>query len=367
LNKTLSFHYFLNDLQSSTTFSVKVVNDRIAALTSSLNPTQCLIYLRRDIEPSQQSIPYPDQVQAIDQPDIYLSEIIAIESYYHFTIPDYARYIRVLILELHRLQSHFAFFSSLGLNLNFNSFRRQARQDENRIQYLLKLIEVSSSLNTFLRIGGISHDLPIGFIEKLEHTLKIVEKGLPYYKNQLQKNYILIDLLKSSGTISAELAEKYNLSGPNLRAAGLSRDGRFKELSSYYAGIDFQPATLEGINSEPGDAWCRCWIRYLEIIESIRIIYQVIDLLIKTEPQFFNNYSITKRDFSCDYSIEGVEGTIISHVLKRGHENCFLSKHLPPIWEIFKILPVITNGVHLSSLGVLLTSINLNSGKYFQS
>jgi len=367
LNKTLSFHYFLNDLQAYLTFKVTVVNDRVTAFASDLNPVQCLIYLRWDIEPSQQSIPYPDQVQAIDQPDIYLSEIIAIESYYHFTIPDYARYIRILILELHRLQSHFAFFSSLGLNLNFNSFRRRAWQDQNHIQDLLKLIEVSSSLNTYLRIGGIAHDLPIGFIEKLEHTLKIIEKGLPDYQNQLQKNYILIDLLKNAGTISAELAEQYNLSGPNLRASGLSRDGRFKELSSYYAGIYFQPATLEGINSEPGDAWCRCWIRYREISESIRIIYQIIDLLIKTEPQFFYNYPIAKRDFSCDYSIEGVEGTITSHVLKRGHENCFLSKHLLPIWEIFKILPAITNGVHLSSLGVLLTSLNLNSCKYFQS
>jgi len=367
LNKTLSFNYFLNDLQASTTFSVKVVNDRIAALASSLSPTRCLISLSRDIEPSLQSIPYPNQVQAIDQPDIYLSEIIAVESYYHLAIPDYARYIRVLIIELQRLQNHFACFSALGLNLNFNNFRRRAWQDENRIQNLLKLIEASSSLNTYLRIGGITQDLPIGFIEKLEHTLKTVEKGLPYYQNQLQKNYILIDQLTNVGTISAELAEKYNLSGPNLRAAGLSRDGRFKELSAYYSGIDFQPATLKGINSEPGDARCRCWIRYREIIESIRIIYQVIDLLIKTEPQFFNHYPLAKRDFVCDYSIEGVEGTITSHVLKRGQENCFLSKHLLPIWEILKILPVITNGVHLSSLSALLTSLNLNSGKYFQS
>lgn len=367
MDKTLSFHYFLNELQSSIAFRVTAVNDWIEAFTSDLHPNQCLIYLRRDVEPSQQYIPYPIQVQAIDQPDVYLSEIMAIESYYHYPIPDYARYVRILILELYRLQSHFGFCNSLGLNLNFPGFVRRAQQDQNRIQYLLKQIETSSSLNTYLRIGGISHDLPTGFIEKLENSLKIIEKGLPYYQNQLQKNYILIDLLKNIGTISAELAEKYNLSGPNLRASGLSRDGRLQELSFYYNGIHFQPATLKGIAAEPGDAWCRCWIRYLEIIESVRIIYKIIDLLVKTEPQFFYHYPIAKRDFSCDHSIEGVEGTITSHVLKRGHENCFFSKHLLPVWSIIKILPLITNKLHISSLGALLTSLNLNSCKYVLS
>jgi NADH-quinone oxidoreductase subunit D len=367
LDKTLSFRYFLNDLQSSITFSATLENDRITAFTSDLNPTQCMIYLRRDIEPSQQSIPYPDQVQAIDQPDVYLAEIIAVEFFNHLSIPDYARYARILILELSRLHNHFAFFSSLGLNLNFDILNRRARRDQNRIGHLLKLIEASSSLNTFLRIGGISRDLPTGFIEKLESLLKLIEKGLPFYQNQLQKNYILINQLMNIGPISAELAEQYNLSGPNLRAAGLSRDGRLQELSSYYNRIQFQPANLAGINTESGDAWCRCWIRYLEIIESIQIICQVINLLINTEPHFFYNYPITKKDFNCDYSIEGVEGTITSHVLKRGHENCFLSKHLLPVNGILQILPVIATGLRISSLGTLLSSLNLNSCQYFQS
>ncbi|HCL00166.1 MAG TPA: hypothetical protein DHW42_08715 [Candidatus Marinimicrobia bacterium] len=359
--KSQTYQLFPADCKSSLPIKITWNENQILKTEIDIgHPKQYYIHLTTNCDPTQQLVLYPSRFKAIDLIDLYIIQSLAIEFYYQINVPDYARYIRILLFELHRIRNHINFLSALGFNLNFQRLTNRAIKDSRNIQALLETIESVTSVNTFSGVGGISHDLPPGFIENVNRTLHEIERSLIFYERQFQKNRLLIDLLAEVGVISASQAKKCRLSGPNLRAVGIDRDDRNSTLKSYYQDLQFQTHLGNGTKGKTGDAWDRCWIRILEIGESIKIIRQIVDLLVMAEVNLSISPALPQKEMSWDIQIEGAEGYIQTRLVKNSSDICFTSRHKLSFTNVIKYLPSITQNCRFSDICAILVSLNFN-------
>jgi NADH-quinone oxidoreductase subunit D len=124
---------------------------------------------------------------------------------------------------------------------------------------------------TYVRIGGVRHDLPHDFSENVLRTLATVRRLLNDCDRLLSRNRIFIDRMSNIGVISKEMALSYSLTGPILRASGVSYDVRKAFPYLVYDQLDF--AVPLGTR---GDNYDRFVVRTQEIDQSMRMIEQAL-------------------------------------------------------------------------------------------
>jgi NADH-quinone oxidoreductase subunit D len=127
-------------------------------------------------------------------------------------------------------------------------------------------------MTTYIRIGGLSHDLPPDFEKLARAATKQIGERLQDYEDLLTNNQIFINRTKGVAVISAEDAINYSLTGPMLRGSGVKYDLRKSNPYSGYENFDFEMAVMQN-----GDAYDRYLLRLKEIRESIKIINQALD------------------------------------------------------------------------------------------
>ena len=119
--------------------------------------------------------------------------------------------------------------------------------------------------------GGVRADLPEGWTDRLEATLEKIEKLLDEVELVMMHNAILKGRLKGLGVIDPSMVDHYGITGPNARAAGLTRDIRKDQPYLGYDKLDFQVVTRD-----EGDAYARLGVRIDEMRQSIDLIRQVV-------------------------------------------------------------------------------------------
>jgi NADH-quinone oxidoreductase subunit D len=127
-------------------------------------------------------------------------------------------------------------------------------------------------MTTYIRIGGLSHELPPDFEKLARAAVKQIGERLHDYEDLLTNNQIFINRTKGVAVISAEDALNYSLTGPMLRGSGVKLDLRKTNPYSGYENFDFEIAVTQN-----GDAYDRYLLRLKEIRESIKIVNQALD------------------------------------------------------------------------------------------
>ncbi|MBU0506704.1 NADH-quinone oxidoreductase subunit D, partial [bacterium] len=126
----------------------------------------------------------------------------------------------------------------------------------------------------YVRIGGVSHDLPQGFIEKAIRFLNGFEPFIDELNRLLTDNKIFRERLGGVAVISKEEAINYGLVGPNLRGSGMRFDVRKDIPYSIYSELDFSVPIGRGEAGKIGDCFDRYWVRIEEMRESLHILRQ---------------------------------------------------------------------------------------------
>ncbi len=365
LSTNINFH--LSDLKTILPLQIEVSNNRIRKIQLHQIDISQNIQVTTDCDPKQATIPYPDKFQTPDILDVHLTQIIAIENHYKCSIPDFARFIRVLFLELSRLLNHYNFFVALGRNIQFPKLQHHALKDRQKILELFDFISHKQAITRFFNIGGITRDLPVGFIENLDFTLLDLEKRIHFYEKKLTATNLFTDLLTNIGIVPQESAIRYQFSGPNLRASLEDSSYDHYQENELYKDVESQPLLSNFKKGTAGDSWQRCWIRFLEIEASIHMIRQVVKLLIATEVKLQNIPAIPRRDNAFSYQFEGLEGMISCTIIKSAQDYCLTGKHQPAIRNLIPYLDEIVKNQRISSLPALLSSFNLNTMKFLMS
>lgn len=237
-------------------------------------------YLHRGVEKLceyktyHQCIPLTDRLDYLAPMSNNLGYVLAVEKLLGIEVPKRCQYIRVILTELTRISSHLLWLATHALDIGAMTVYFYAFRERETIYNLFEMVAGARMNISYVRIGGLAHDLPGGFGEKVYEFINEFPRYLDDYEALLTKNRIWINRTMGVGVVSAEDAISLGLSGPSIRGSGVNWDVRKSEPYSSYDKFDFIVPT--GTN---GDVYDRYLVRMEEMRQSNRIIRQALDNL----------------------------------------------------------------------------------------
>jgi len=249
-------------------------------------------------------------------------------------IPERARIIRVLMLELNRITSHLGGIAPMGLELGATTIYTQGARLRERGLDLLELITGLRMNHAFIRPGGVAQDLPLGGLEALRAFLDTTPKLVHDLRTLIDANPVFIG--RNSGIAYLDLPScmALGVTGPMLRATGLPWDLRKSQPYCGYETYDFDVPVAHTC-----DAYGRYLVRMGEVDQSLRIIRQCVDRLASRGPAD----SVMIRDAKIGWPAQlslgpdglGPSSEHIAHIMGQSMEA--LIHHFKLITEGFRV------------------------------
>jgi len=234
-------------------------------------------YLHTGFEKSFESKTYSQGITLTDRMD-YLAPLsnnlgfcLAIEKLLGLEIPPRAQWIRVLLTELTRIQSHLVWLGTHAIDLGAMSVFLYCFREREEILHIFEAVSGQRMMTSYFRVGGLALEPPLGWLKGVEKFAKSFPARIDEYEALLTRNPIWLRRTQGVGYISAEDAIAYGLSGPSLRGSGVDWDIRKKQPYSSYEKFDFKSVT----RSE-GDVYGRYLARVAEMRESLGIVNQAM-------------------------------------------------------------------------------------------
>ncbi len=235
-------------------------------------------YLHTGFEKSFEKLTYHQDITLTDRMD-YLAPLsnnlgfcLAVEKLIGLEIPPRAQWIRVLLTELTRIQSHLVWLGSHAIDLGAMSVFLYCFREREEILHIFEMVSGQRMMTSFFRVGGLALEPPPGWLKRVERVVQQLPARIEEYEKLLTKNPIWLRRTVGIGKISAEDAIALSLSGPSLRACGVKWDIRKSEPYSSYEKFDFEIPT----RSE-GDVYARYLVRVEEMRQSLRIVRQAME------------------------------------------------------------------------------------------
>ncbi len=250
-------------------------------------------------------------------------------------VPERARTIRVLMLELNRISSHLVCIATGGMELGALTVMTCGFRDRELILDLFEAISGLRMNHAYLRPGGVAQDLPDGVVEQLRDTVALLRKRLPEYAALCNANPIFKGRLKGVGHLELDGCLALGLTGPVLRATGYDWDLRRAQPYWGYDTYDFDVVTWD----EP-DAYGRFRVRLEEMWQSLRIVEQAIDRLEDTAgaPVMVDDPKIAwPARLSVGSDGQGNSAEHIRHIMGESMEA--LIHHFKLVTEGFRVPP----------------------------
>jgi NADH-quinone oxidoreductase subunit D len=252
-------------------------------------------YLHRGIEKLAEErtwtgvIPLTDRLDYISSMSNNLAYCLAVEKLAGIEIPERAEYLRIIMAELQRVCNHLvavgSFFNDIGTY--YTPFLQMYRERE-KIVDLFDMVCGQRLTYNYMRIGGVSQDVPPEFLPAINKLLEQLPEAIDLFDTFLMDNEILLARSKGVGILPPETAINYGVTGPVLRSCGVAWDLRKEDPYSIYDRFEFDIPTCD-----IGDTYDRYRIRMKEIRQSIRILEQAVRQLpngpVKADvPHFFH-------------------------------------------------------------------------------
>jgi len=236
-------------------------------------------YLHRGIEKLAEErtytgiIPLTDRLDYIASMSNNLAYVLAVEKLAGIQVPERAEYLRVIMAELQRIA---AYLIAIGAFLNecgafFTPFLYMFRERE-KIVDLFEMVSGQRLLYNYMRIGGVSQDIPDEFLPALRKFVQQMPGFIDEYDRLIKENEILLARAKGVGILTKETAINCSVSGPVLRASGVEWDIRKVDPYSVYDRFEFEIPT-----GEVGDCYDRYRVRIEEMRQSLCIIQQAME------------------------------------------------------------------------------------------
>lgn len=219
----------------------------------------------------QQVVPLTDRIDYLCPMTNNLAYCLAVEKLLGLEIPPRAQWIRVMLNELTRINSHLVWLGTHALDIGAMTVFLYCFREREDVLRLFEMVSGQRMMTSYFRVGGLALDLPIGFLDRLKKFADRFPGNVDEYENLLTSNPIWMDRTKGVALITADDAIALGTTGPTLRASGVDTDLRRDEPYSGYENFRFKvPVRTEG------DVYARYLCRVQELRESIGIVQQAI-------------------------------------------------------------------------------------------
>jgi NADH-quinone oxidoreductase subunit D len=187
-------------------------------------------------------------------------------------VPKRAQYLRVIHLELNRIMSHMVWLGTSALDLGAISMFWYCFRDREQILDLFEYSTGQRMHTRYFQVGGVIEDIPAGWAEKVHQFCDVMPERVDQFAALLNKNEIVLQRLRDTGTLGIDELHALGVTGPLLRAAGDPWDLRKAMPYCSYEDFDFKIPV-----GTVGDNYDRYVTRLAEVKQSVAIIRQALD------------------------------------------------------------------------------------------
>ncbi len=220
----------------------------------------------------QQVVPMTDRIDYLCPMTNNLAYCLAVEKLLQIEIPDRAQWIRVLLNELTRLNSHLVWLGTHAMDIGALTVFLYTFREREAILNIFEAVSGQRMMTSYFRVGGLALEPPLDLFDRIQKLIKALPEKIDEYQNLLTGNPIWMGRLKGVGHLSAEDAIALGVTGPPLRASGVDWDLRRDMPYSSYEKFQFKVPI-----SNDCDVWARYIIRIEEMRESVKICQQALD------------------------------------------------------------------------------------------
>ena len=242
----------------------------------SITPT--VGYLHTGIEKTAEQKKWQQVVTLVERMD-YLSShsntlgyVLSVEKLLALEVPDRVKWIRVLLVELQRINSHLVWLGTHAMELGAVTVMLYTFNERERILNVNELIAGFRMFPSYIRIGGLREDLSDGFHEAVREILDRLPGRIDVFEDLLTRNEIFLRRTRGVGAISRDDAIAWGLAGPIARASGSTYDVRKAFPYCGYDTFDFDVPV-----GARGDVFDRYLVRMDEMRQSVRICRQALE------------------------------------------------------------------------------------------
>ncbi len=222
----------------------------------------------------QQGIPLTDRMDYLAPLSNNLAHVLAIEKALGIEVPERAQIIRVLMTELTRIKSHLVWLGTHALDIGAMSVFLYCFREREQILDLYEAVSGQRLMSSYFRVGGLLADLPPGFEARVQAFLTDFPARLADYEALLTRNPLWRQRTVGIGSLRTTDAISLGVSGPSLRACGVSYDVRRAAPYSGYESYEFEIPL-----GKVGDVYDRYMVRVGELRQSHRLASQALQRL----------------------------------------------------------------------------------------
>jgi NADH-quinone oxidoreductase subunit D len=219
----------------------------------------------------QQVVPLTDRIDYLCPMTNNLAYCLAVEKLLGLEIPPKAQWMRVLMNELTRINSHLVWLGTHAMDLGAMTVFLYCFREREDVLRFFEMVSGQRMMTSYFRIGGLALEPPLGFFEKVKKFADRFPGNVDEYEGLLTGNPIFMMRTKGVGHLSAEDAIALGACGPTLRGSGVDIDLRRDSPYTGYENFKFNVP----VRSE-GDVFARYLCRVAELRESIGMVQQAL-------------------------------------------------------------------------------------------
>ena len=187
-------------------------------------------------------------------------------------IPPMAQWMRVMLRELTRINSHLVWLGTHALDIGAMSVFFYCFREREDILRIFEMFSGQRMMTSYIRLGGLALEPPRGWHKALESSSTRFRARSTSTKTCSRRNPIWLGRTQGVGYLPLEDMLDLGVTGPMIRAAGVAWDIRKIEPYSSYEKFDFEIATRTA-----NDVYARYQVRMDEMRESAKIVRQALD------------------------------------------------------------------------------------------
>jgi NADH-quinone oxidoreductase subunit D len=219
----------------------------------------------------QQVVPLTDRIDYLCPMTNNLCYVLAAEKLLGLEIPPRAQWLRVMLNELTRINSHLVWLGTHALDIGAMSVFLYCFREREDLLRIFEMVSGQRMMTSYFRIGGLALEPPLGFLERVKKFADRFPEKVDEYEGLLTSNPIWVERTRKVAYLAPDDAMALGATGPTLRASGVDWDLRRDMPYSGYDQFQFKVP----VRSE-GDVFARYMVRVEELRESNQIVQQAL-------------------------------------------------------------------------------------------
>ena len=186
-------------------------------------------------------------------------------------VPARAEYLRIILMELSRVQSHLYWLSSVAERIGFESLAMGFLSVREPVLTMFDRVSGNRIMLSLCKVGGMKKDISTQQLEDIHNTIENLRERIQTLTLLVKEDASICRRLEGIGVLDEKTAETF-CGGPAARGSAVMTDARMDESWKIYESLGFVPIIEEGC-----DGLARCKVAVEEIYHSFTLIENAIN------------------------------------------------------------------------------------------